>query len=149
MKAKTTWVLIADGARARLLQTTGWEHGLEPASSVDFIADHRPTREIGAERPGRVHESADSTRHAMAPRVDWHQFEKHLFAKEMAAMLNMARARGEFDRLVLVAPPATLGDLRKELDKPTAALVFAELDKDLTHVAVHDLKGHLEKIMPV
>lgn len=149
MKPKITWVLVADGARARVLMTRGWEHGLEPVGHHEFVGDRRRTREIGAERPGRVFESADSSRHAYAPRVDWHEFEKERFAREMAGMLNRARVEQRFDRLVLVAPPATLGDLRRELDRATVRTVFAELPKDLTHVEVRDLPAHLEKIMPV
>ena len=148
MKKTLTWILIADGARARILCSEGWGSGLTPVTG-EIEGGRRPTNEIGTERPGRVHDRAGPGRHAMEPRVDWHEFEKQQFAKQMAKHLNQAAKRKAFDRLVLVAPPRALGDLRATLDKQTSTMVMAELDKDLTHVSDHDLPAHLEKIMPV
>lgn len=85
----------------------------------------------------------------MEPRVDWHQFEKSRFAKSMAAILNKGRADGDFDELVLVAPPRTMGDLRAALDKPTRASVSAELTKDLTAEHPDQLAKRLDTIAPV
>ena len=148
MKAKRTWVLVADGARARILVNEGPGRGLTPALDHEFAASHAPTRDIGVERPGRVHESlGDGTRHAMAPRVDWHDFGKRLFAKSMAEELNKACIAGAFDRLVLVLPPKSLGELRAHLDKKTRARVVAEVAKDLTHVPPRDLSVHLAGVI--
>lgn len=148
MKKAVTWVLVADGARARILSTTGWGAGLT-AVGDQIEGDRRPSRDQGTERPGRVHDRSGPGRHAMEPKVDWHEFEKQQFAKQMAGHLNRSAQRKAFDRLVLVAPPKALGDLRAALDKHTANLVLAELAKDLTRVSERDLARHLENIMPV
>ena len=148
MKKAVTWVLVADGARARILSAGGWGSGLSPVSqAVD--GDRRASREQGTDRPGRVHDRSGPGRHAMEPRVDWHEFEKQQFAKRMAVHLNRAAQQKAFDRLVLVAPPKALGDLRAALDKRTSELILAELDKDLTGKSERDLAKHLEKVMPV
>jgi protein required for attachment to host cells len=149
MKKTRTWILVADGARARILQSEGWGSGLTPVPGQTRHNSNPPTREQGTERPGRVQESANSARHAMAPRVDWHRYEKHLFATELAAVLNRAGQDKAFDRLVIVAPPGTLGDLRAKLDKNTRRRVTAELDKDLTNETLDELEAQLEKVMPV
>ena len=149
MKKTRTWILVADGARARILQSEGWGTGLTPVPGQAREMNNPPTREQGTERPGRVQESANSARHAMAPRVDWHRYEKHLFAAELAGVLNRAGHEKAFDRLVIVAPPSTLGDLRAKLDKNTRKRVTAELDKDLTNESLDDLQAQLEKIVPV
>ncbi len=149
MPKSITWIVVADGARARVFRSEGWGSGLEPVESSESEAATRPTRALGTDRPGRVHESADVARHAMAPRVDWHRFEKARFANEIAAMLVRGRKAGAFDRLVMVAPPKTLGDLRGALDKETRNSISAELDKDLTHVPPTELRKHIEKITPV
>lgn len=146
MKASTTWILVADGARAQILVNEGPGKGLKPAH--DFAVPHPPSREIGADRPGRVHESlGDGTRHAMEPRVDWHRFEKRLFARDLAKHINKAAYQGAFDRLVLVLPAKSLGDLRAQLDKDTRARVVAELSKDLTNVPRRELPGHLSGVV--
>lgn len=79
----------------------------------------------------------------MVPRVDWHQFEKRQFARETAAILDDAASRNSFDRLILIAPPKTLGVLRASIKKQTARRVMAELAKDLTQVTVGELPDHL------
>lgn len=148
MKATTTWVLVADGARARFFRSEGWSSGLAPALDD---ADHpsRPSREIGSDRPGRVVESADGARHALAPRVDWHEYEKHLFAKSIAEILNEAATGERYDRLVLVAPPKTLGELRAALGKSARERLVAAIDKDLTKASLDELIRHLEAVVPV
>lgn len=144
---KKTWILVADGARAHILLNRGPATGLEPVGGHDFAAPLPPTRELGSDRPGRTHRSADSTRAAMEPRVDWHAYEKHLFAKSMAKVLDEAAMAKAFDRLVLVAPPRVLGELRAALGAQTRALVKAELNKDLTHLAPHELLPHLADVL--
>lgn len=143
MKAVRTWIVIADGAKARFLVNNGPGKGLKPANIADMSADLAPTRDIGTERPGRVHDRFGPGRHAMAPRVDWHQQDKALFAAEVSKILNRSAQKGAFDRLVLVAPAKTLGELRHGLDTHAAALVSGELAKDLTNVAEHDLPSRL------
>lgn len=143
MKKTVTWILVADGARARILKNEGPGKGLEAAMDQEFRHKLPSTHELGVERPGRVQESANAARHAMENPVDWHRFEKEKFAKEMAGVLDKAAAAGAFERLILVAPPRTLGDLRAALGAAAKKKVTAELDKDLTHVPVGDMPGHL------
>lgn len=147
-KAVKTWVLVADGARARFLAHAGPAAGLEPVLAEEDPNSRLPTRDLGADKPGRTQERvADGSRHAMAPRVDWHDFEKHLFAKEVAKILDQAAQKQVFDRLVLVAPPKTLGGLRAALGKAALEKVTAEIGKDLTNVPHHDLPAHLAEVM--
>ena len=149
MKKKRTWILVADGARARILLSEGWGSGLTPVPGHERQIENPPTREQGTDRPGRTHESATTMRHALEPRVDWHRYEKHLFATELAGILNRAHQENAFDRLVIVAPPSTLGDLRAKLDKNARRVVAAELDKDLTNLSLDELQTQLEKVVPV
>jgi protein required for attachment to host cells len=149
MKPTVTWILVADGARARILRNDGPGKGLHPALPQDFAASHAATRDLGTERPGRGHGPAPGTRHGMQPHADWHEFQKHEFARAMADILNRAAERKEYDRLILVAPPKTLGDLRAELDRHAAALVTGTLDKDLTHLTIGELPDHLGALLPV
>lgn len=147
MKATRTWVVIADGARACFLENRGPGSGLVPAGLPDLSTESLPTRAIGSERPGRTHDRMGPGRHALAPRVDWHSFEKLQFAQEVARLLDRAAGRRAFDRLVLVAPPKTLGALRNSLDRKTASLITGELAKDLTNHALGELPARLEKTL--
>lgn len=145
-KNKTYWIIVADGARARILSNDGPGSGLRNTRGSDFESANRKNQEIVSDRSGSSQGASGGT-HAMEPRVDWHRYEKHLFAKEMANRVNAAALHGEFDELVLVAPPQTLGELRNSLDKMALSKVRGELGKDLTKVSIHDLPKHLEDVI--
>ncbi len=147
MRPKTTWILIADGARARIAVNRGPGKGLKAALDHDFAASHAPTRAFTSDKPGRGFERADGARHGVGPRVDWHTFEKHLFAESMAQVLDAAAQARTFDRLILVAPPKTLGALRQALKTRTRDMVTGEVGKDLTHVPLHRLAGYLQGVL--
>ncbi len=141
----TIWIVVADGAKARVLSRQGRHGPLEPASDMCFAeAEARlPTRDVGADRPGRVQESANAARHAMEPRVDWHRFAKERFAIGIANALEAAAQRKLYEELILVAPPRALGDLRRALGRHAKARVAGEVAKDLTNLTDHELRAHL------
>ena len=147
MPKKVTWILVADGARARVLMNKGIGKGLEPAINGEIARDVPPTRELGTDRPGRSQQRGTTARHAIQPHVDWHRFEKEKFSREMAALIDAAAERGAFDRLVLIAPPRTLGDLRSALGAKARGKVHAEMDKDLTHVTMQELPDYLSDVV--
>ena len=147
MKPIRTLLIIADGAKARFFLNSGPDKGLEPLPSGEMEAGAAPTREIGSDRPGRVHDRMGPGRHAMAPRTDWHDQEKQHFVKQVAERIDSAARDKAFDRLVVVAPPKALGELRTAMAPQTAKLVTGELAKDLTQVPVQDLPEHLKEFM--
>jgi protein required for attachment to host cells len=149
MKPIRTWILVADGARARFLKNLGPGKGLEAALDSELQQHLPPNREIVTDKPGRGSGPAGGGRHALAPRTDWHTFEKARFAHEVAGVLDKARAADRFDRLVLVAPPKVLGWLRQELPKATYEKVTGEIAKDLTHAEDADLREQLGEVMAV
>ena len=145
MKKCKTWILIADGARARIVENDGPGKGLGPALNYEFAASHAPTRDIGADKPGRG--QGGGSHHVMDPKVDWHTFEKHRFAGDMAEVLAKADSAHVFDALVLVAPAKTLGELRKKLNPNVKGKITAELGKDLTHLNLKDIGEHLTEVI--
>lgn len=147
---RTTWVLIADGARALVFANSGPGTGLSPVPGMAREHETPSTTELGTDKPGRSFNSTHSgTRHSMEPRLDWHRDEKHKFAQSIAKLLDEASARQDFDHLVLVAPPDTLGELRAKLGKHTRTLVTAELAKDLTRHPTNDLPSHLAGVVKI
>ena len=150
MKKTVTYILVADGARARLYANHGVGKGLQPVSGATHKANlHRHDREILTDKPGRTYNSVGQNRSAIEPHTEWHRFEKHKFAREMAKVLDAAADSKSFDRLILVAPPATLGDLRTEISDATRKMVTAEVPKDLTRHAEQELPQHLGAVLAV
>jgi protein required for attachment to host cells len=144
-----TWILIADGARARVLAQAKDFAPLEPAfEDEELTGSTAQSKEIGSDRPGRSFDSSGlGGRHAMQPPTDPQRYAKYEFARELAARLEEAARDGRFTRLVLVAAPKTLGDLRELLPGLVKAKVVAEIDKDLTKVPRHELGRHLDRVL--
>lgn len=149
MKPTITWILIADGARAQIFANHGPGKGIEAVEGAAFKGNHRPDREIMSDKPGRSFESVGETRHAYESHHDPHDELKRKFAAELAAHLDARLGEKAFDRLIVVAPPQMLGDLRSELSQSVRAAVYAELDKDLTKTPAGELPKHLGEVLAV
>jgi len=143
VKKKKTWVLVADGARARIF-VKGHDK-LDNAMGQDFVGENLRESELGTSKPGRSYESSNPTRHAYQPRTDWHQYQKHLFAKELCNVIEKANENAEFDELIIISPPKTLGDIRGNLSKHTLPKITAEIPKDVTKLTEHELISFLER----
>lgn len=148
MTARRTWILIADGARARLVAAHGHGSTLHLVEQREFHADHSPNRQLRRDKPVRVYESHGSARHGVEPKSDAHRELKRDFSQEIADALDLSLAQKMFDRLVVVAPPVTLGDLRGSLSEPVKAVVVAEVAADLTKVPNSEVPGHLNDVLP-
>ncbi len=134
--------MIADGGRARFVARD--EKGaFRTVASFVSTELHARSSDLGRDRPSRVMESATPGRSAVEPRRDLKEAAKEEFIRIVAAQLDDEHRRGQFDRLMLVAPPGVLTELKKALSKPMAKLVANDLQKDLTKVPDHDLTGHL------
>lgn len=149
MKPTVTWVLIADGARARIVANEGPGRGISSVPGYEFEATTKPSREIDADKPGRTFDSAGQGRHAKEPPTDAHRYEEHKFVRMLAEKLREAFVQRAFDRLVIIAPPVALGDLRKLLDKEVAKAVHAEIPKDLTKASDSQIVEQLGEVLAV
>jgi protein required for attachment to host cells len=77
--------------------------------------------------------------------TDFHQLEEDRFAAEAAELLKKRALRHEYDALVVVAPPKTLGELRKHYHVEVSNRLTGELDKDLTGHTIPDIEQALLK----
>lgn len=144
--AAVTWFVVADGARLRIVRRDGVAGAFRTVSEARSKTSRRRSSDLGTERPGRVFESASSTRHGAGEREDLHRQAKRGFAEAIADDLNASGRRGEFDALVLVAPTRVLGDIRGHLAADIAGRVVGEVAKDLTRVPDAGLTPHLDSV---
>ena len=108
-------------------------------------------RDFRSDRPGRSfdHAPLSSGRRGSTPhhsvggerRARTHEAE--LFAMKIANELERGWRSHEFDRLVIMAPPAFLGLLRKALPESVRGRIAAEVVKDLVHQSPEVLQSHL------
>lgn len=146
---KTTWIVLADGMHARVLRQDKHGARLVPALDRELYepAVHVFSRDLKSDAPGRAFDSGSGSRHAMEPRTDPKTHEKKLFALRVAELINTAAAQGTFDRLVLVAPPKTLGELRAQLEAHAKKLVIGEIPRDLLKTPAPELSAHLADVL--
>jgi protein required for attachment to host cells len=140
-----TWVLVADGSRARVYESLGPGSELREVFNED--AASRRTHEIVSDRSGRHADSSGAGRHAMGSASDPQRHGEQEFARHVCAFLDRNADDGAFDRLVLTAAPATLGDIREMLHKTARDLVHAELDKDFVALPPRDIVDRLAEVV--
>jgi protein required for attachment to host cells len=147
MRAPTTWVVIANGARARVFDFRPADRSLELVHETASDDARRKTSEIMSDRAGRMWDTGPGQRSGMEPPTDPQEHAKAEFLRELADWLEKAATEQRYDRLVLVAEPQALGHLRQQLGKPAAEKVTGELAKDLTQHAPRDLGRHLDDVV--
>lgn len=77
--------------------------------------------------------------------ADYHQLEEDRFAAETAEMLKKRALNNEFESLIIIAPPKTLGELRKHYHKEVSDRLKGEISKDLTGHTVPQIEEALAK----
>ncbi len=142
-RQQTTWIVMADGSRARIVRRRAEDRGFEVILQLAAPETHLPSRELGSDRPGRVQESRDVTRHAIQPRQDLHRKNMDAFLRRVATRLNDAGAQKSYDALILFAPPHALGELRRHLSAAAEKKVKAAIAKDLNKLPLEELAEHL------
>lgn len=135
-----TWIVVCDASRARFFMaredTERWtkfeelEHPASRARGLDLVTD----------RPGRQMQSQGFSKSAEEPRTDPREVEELRFAHTIAETLDSAHAQNAFERLVVIAPPGFLGNLRRELSGRVKRAIYATLDKDYTSLADRELQ---------
>jgi len=145
-RRKITWAVVADGTKALILVNEGSDAApnMSVLSKTEF--KNPATREQGTDKPGRRSDGGPGHRSAMEG-SDWHEFEKDRFIDEVAERLNRAVQRGLFERLIIVAPPRVLGQLRPALSAQATACVVAEIGSDLTGHRVEEIEKHIAKAL--
>lgn len=137
-------ILVADGQKFLFLRNVG--DFKNPSLKVDSQGEQAgsATHEQGTDRPGTAPAGMGSVRSAME-QTDFHQLEKDQFAAQTAALLCQRAQAGDFEELIVVAPPKTLAELRKHYDKSVTSRLIAEVDKDLTKHPVDEIAGILSR----
>jgi protein required for attachment to host cells len=145
---KSTWVLVADRARARLFKLVGEGSQLDELRSFANPEARTPTAEMVRDRKPRTQESMGSARHAIEPHTTLEETISERFARELEAVLEEGRVQHRYERLVLVAPPGFLGTLNQALGKQVLGHVVLEVNKDLCAMPPHEIHAHLASQLP-
>ncbi|HEY1609146.1 MAG TPA: host attachment protein [Paraburkholderia sp.] len=139
---KTIWIAVANRAVARIFSAESPLGAIDEVETLLHPAGRLQDDSLVTDKPGRTFDRGGSGPHS-SPDAVQHDHEATTFASEIAACLAKGREASRYGTLVIAAPPAFLGVLRKQLDAQTQSLVTLELDKDLAHLGARELRAHL------
>ena len=138
-----TFVVVADGKKMLFFRNEGDSEFPKLEMERKIVQDDLSDQEMKTDRPGRTFDSGGSGRSAYEE-TDFHQLEEDRFAHETAEMLKKRALKNEFEQLIIVAPPRTLGELRKHYHKEVQKRLAGEIAKDLTGHPVTEIEKILQ-----
>lgn len=141
--SKTIWIVVANRVTARIFAAESPLGAIDEIETLLHPQGRVPDEDLVTDKPGRTYDRAGPGRSATDPDTSQHEHEATVFAAEIAQTLAKARNEQRYGTLVIAAPPAFLGALRKALDAQTRNLVTLELDKDLAQFDARALRSHL------
>src|SRR5688572_14690157 len=140
-----SYVMVADGRKMLFFRNDG-DADLPNLQVIKVEEKENPyNRDQMSDAPRRAFSSVGNGRSAYQ-NTDFHDLEESRFAAETADLLKRQAMRGEFDKLFVVAPPRTLGELRKHYHKEVANRIVAEIPKDLTGHPVPEIERIISTI---
>jgi len=138
-----TWILVAESSRAKLYSAKNRKAPLSELETLVYPNGRMHEGDLVSDHPGSDGGSVGQGRRVMDDKVTAREQERIDFAKLLAGRLNGARKEGEFNDLILVAPPGFLGVLRDNLSKEVSAMVSHQVDKNLVQQPVEVLRKYL------
>jgi protein required for attachment to host cells len=136
-------LLVTDGGRATVFRNRG--HVGQPDLEVvrSYTHDNLPTRDLGTDKPARVNSVGGDRSSVEAP--DYHQQAEDRFVAQIADDMKADLASGQFEELIVVAPPVALGVYRKRASSQLEKATLATINKDLTKHSAADLAAIVVK----
>ena len=134
-----SFVMVADGRKMLFFRNEG--DGEFPNLQVaDKRVDVNPAHHEQASDTAGMAMNVIGGDGGSMTEVDFHQLEEDRFAARAAEMLKERALRNEFESLVVVAPPKTLGEMRKHYHKEVEKRLTGEIAKDLTGHPVTEIE---------
>ncbi len=127
-----TTVAVADGGKLRLFRNKG----AEPHIVLEALPE--PEIESHNEGSGSRHRSTSANPDRSRLAEDDH-------ASSTAGYLNRQVLDGKVEKLIVIADPRSLGEMRKHFHAATVAILIGEIAKDLAGHSIDAIKETLGK----
>ncbi|QDP18562.1 host attachment family protein [Sphingomonas xanthus] len=138
-----TLVLVTDGRKTLFFRNEGDVNQIDLRTEAhDERDDAGFNRELATDAPGVSFQSAGSG-HSTYEETDFKQLEEDRWAHNTADLVNRRALANDFESLVIIAPPKTLGELRKKLHKEAERRVAYEIPKEMTGRPIPDIEALL------
>lgn len=136
-------VLVTDGRRTLFFRNHGDTNQIDLRTEAHEKRDDADfDRDLKTDAPGTVQQSAGYG-HSTYQETDFKQLEEDRWAKYAAEEVNKRALANDFDALAIIAPPKTLGELRKALHKEVEKRVVCEIAKEMTGRPIPEIEALL------
>jgi len=140
--ANNALVLVTDGRKTLFFRNHGDENQIDLRIEAFEERADLPNSELKSDAAGSSKQSFGFGRPAMEE-TDFHQLEEDRWAHAAADEVNKRVLANGFEALAIIAPPKTLGLIRKKLHKEAERRLVCEISKEMTGRPIPDIEALL------
>jgi protein required for attachment to host cells len=135
-----SFVVVADGKKMLFFRNEGDSE--YPKLEVERKREQVNPSDLDqkTDQAGQAPSGSGGAGYSSYGETDFHQLEEDRFAAETAELLRKRALSNDFESLIIVAPPKTLGELRKHYHKEVEKRLAGEIAKDLTGHPVAEIE---------
>lgn len=131
-------VLVADGRKMLLFRNRGDRLSPNLEAETVKVQENGYDRDQSSDLSGRAPSIIGGQ--ATMGKTDYHEQEETRFAIEATDLLRRRALANEFEKLIIVAPPTALGEMRKHYHKEVQSRLVGEIPKDLANHPVPEIE---------
>ena len=140
--ATNALVLVTDGRKTLYFRNQGDQNQIDLRIEAHDERQDAADHEMKTDAAGSNAQSGGFGRPTYEE-TDFHQLEEDRWAHAAAEEVNKRALANDFEALAIVAPPKTLGEIRKKLHKEAARRVVCEIPKEMTKRPIPDIEALL------
>jgi len=137
------WVINSNSNTYRIYEYNKRQSKLNLLKEIQHPENKLHNIDIVSDRSGR-YKSNGGAHGAYASPSDPKEVKYDDFMRELARELNQERNKNSYEKLIIIAPAHVNGLLMQHIDKHVKELIICNLNKDLMHMADHELLSILE-----
>lgn len=137
--ASNALVLVTDGRKTLFFRNHGDVNQIDLRTEAHDERVDLSDGEMKTDAAGTNQQSGGYGR-SIYEETDFHQLEEDRWAKSAAEEVNKRALANDFDALAIIAPPKTLGEIRRKLHKEAIKRVVCEIPKEMTGHTIADIE---------
>ena len=139
--ANNALVLVTDGRKTLFFRNEGDQNQIDLRTEAHDERQDLDDKEMKTDAPGAIGQSAGYSGRVTYEETDFHQLEEDRWAHSAAEEVNRRALGNDFEALAIIAPPRTLGEIRKKLHKEAERRVVCEIPKEMTRRPIPDIEA--------
>jgi protein required for attachment to host cells len=131
-------VLVADGRKLLFFRNKG--DATYPNLEAEEVKQQDNPAHLDQASDKAGQSSSTGTASGTMGENNYHELEEQRFAAQAADLLKRRALANDYEKLIIVAPPTALGEMRKHLHKEVQNRLVGEIAKDLTNHPVPEIE---------